>query len=326
MRFSRRQFLAAAALPQFSTTLRVVNVFATATDQHGRAVPDLARADFRLEEEGRPQDIRYFSAEREAPLTVGLLIDTSGSTRFVQPAERDVAQRFFQQAMRLKGDRGLVVQFDARVRVLAELTDMVSSLDRAASMAGETDRSAREIHPKGRRGRGTTLLFDAVVSVAQDVLAPEPGLKAVVLLSDGMDLGSATTLAEAVEWAQRADLMVYSILFGKPLHGPPPRFPLPPGPFPIPLPAPHPVPSRFPQHGSHVLRALAEPTGGRYFEITPKLGLDAILARIEEDLRHQYSLGYTPQNAAAGAGFRRIRLTTRRRTVRVRTRTGYYAG
>jgi VWFA-related protein len=330
MRISRREFLGAVAIaagaqqrPEFSTTLDVVNVFATARDGAGRIVRDLDLPDFRLEEDRRTQTIRYFSRENNLPLTVGLLIDVSGSTRPVLEAERDAGRRFLRRIMRLDRDRAFVAQFAGRVDLLQELTRDVEELDRATQQAGRFDLKVRRLEGPPRKDRATagTLLYDSVWCAANEVLRSQLGRKAVVVLSDGVDVGSVASPAESIEAAQRSDLMVYTILFEasaasdlQPRVG---QFP-----FPVRLPTPRPVPPKL-RRGSHALAAMAQPTGGLSFEVSEQLGLDAIFARIEEDLRNQYTFGYTPESRKAG--YRRIRLTTRRHGVTLRTRDGYYA-
>jgi VWFA-related protein len=330
MRISRREFLGAVAIaagaqqrPEFSTTLDVVNVFATARDREGRIVSNLAREDFRLEEDRRAQTIQYFSRENDLPLTVGLLIDVSGSTRPVLGAERDAGRRFLRRIMRLDRDRAFVAQFAGRIDLLQDLTRDADALDRAVEQAGHFDRRARRLEGPPSTGRATagTLLYDAVWAAANEVLRKQMGRKAVVVLSDGVDVGSESSLAASVEAAQRSDLMVYTILFEgwtasalQPTVG---RFP-----FPAPLPTPRPLPRAL-RRGPRALAAMAQPTGGLSFEVSEKLGLDAIFARIEEDLRNQYTFGYTPEKRKPG--YRRIRLTTRRHGVTLRTRDGYYA-
>jgi VWFA-related protein len=337
MRFSRREFLGAIAIaagaqqrPEFSTTLDVVNVFATARDGGGRIVSNLELSDFHLQEDGRPQPIRYFSRESDLPLTVGLLIDTSASTNLVQAAERDGARRFLQKVMRLDEDRAFVVEFASRVYVLRELTRNVDELSRAVELAGRPEAPGRELKAPARRGQpnGGTLLNEGVWCVANDVMQKQKLRKAIVVLSDGVDNGSAVSQATAVEAAQRADMMVYTILFEsqdawRPPTGNPATLPRP-RPARIPTPLPRPA-RKIVTRGARALLSLSAPTGGLSFEVSEKLGLDAIFARIEEDLRHQYSLGYTPENPRGNGGYRRIRLTTRRHGVTLRTRDGYYA-
>jgi VWFA-related protein len=280
--------------------------------------------------------IRYFSSESDLPLTIGLLIDTSGSTLGVQQDERDAGSRFLHQVMRLGPDRAFLLQFDSRIFLLQDLTHDLDALDRAAASAGRPVRDGwRQLHPPGTtlQPRGGTLLYDAVFCTANDIVRPESGRKAVVMLSDGIDLGSRTTLAAAIEAAQRADMLIYTILFQARLSGAIPRthptsrhpigLPRIGGPLPLPLPAPHPSHKSVIHPGAIVLRDLSNATGGRYFEVSEKLGLADIFARIEEDLRHQYSLGYTP-DPAPGSGYRRIHLRTHRHGLTVHARAGYY--
>jgi VWFA-related protein len=353
MRLTRRRLLAACALsaldgelcagsdqtPVFSAGVKVVNLYATVRDRQGMIVNDLIRTDFNLEEDGRRQAIRYFSRESDLPLAVGLLIDTSGSTLGVQQAERDAGSRFLHRVMRLDQDRAFIVQFDSRIYLLQDVTDELDDLDRAAYSAGRPvrDGTARQLQPPGTtlQHHGTTLLYDAALCVANDIVRPQSGRKAVVILSDGMDAGSLTTLAGAIEAAQRADMLVYAILFQSRIGSaitqtyPTSRNPmgLPrigTGPLHLPLPTPRASNRHVTRRGALALQEISNATGGRYFEVSERLGLDGIFALIEDDLRHQYSLGYTPDHPAVGSAYRRIRLSTRRRGVTVRARAGYY--
>ena len=166
----------------------------------------------------------------------------------------------------------------------------------------------------GRRSGGGTMLYDAVLLAADELMRKQSGRKALILLTDGVDTGSKVSLSSAVEAAQRADTLVYSILFEDPeAYG---------GGFGM---------GRMGgrgamvmPNGKKVLEQISRETGGRFFEVSKKQTLAKVYDEIDEDLRHQYSLGYSPDRTEAGGGYHKIRLTTKQKGLTVQTREGYY--
>lgn len=306
----------------FSAEVKVVNVLATARDKKGEIVRNLNKQDFFLEEDGRPQTIRYFSQETDLPLTLGLVVDTSGSQRRVLGEERSASFRFLEQVLREDKDLAFVIHFDSEVELLQDLTSsrrqLESALDQLQMPQPRPMNRRGWPGPRGRRPGGTSL-YDAVFLASDELMKKQAGRKAVIVLSDGVDNSSRMTLAEAVESAQRADTLVYSIRFfdeqaygggfGPRLgrrRGPAARFPQPP-------------------NGKKILEQISKATGGGFFEVSKKHSIDQIYSHIQEELRHQYSLGYTPDRSDDGPGYRRIRLTTRQKGLVVQARDGYYA-
>src|SRR4051794_2212333 len=226
-------FAAAGLRAQFTTDVKVVNLFANVRDKKDQIIKNLTRDDFVLDEEGRAQTIRYFSAESNLPLTVGLLVDTSGSTRNVLPDERQASEHFLRQVLRPKEDRAFVIHFDMEVELLQDLTGSREDLERSLGELGTATMrrrggygGGRGGYPGGRGGRypggggggrrtggGGTQLYDAVYLGADEIMRKQSGRKALILLSDGEDNGSRTTLMGAIESAQRANTLVYTILF-----------------------------------------------------------------------------------------------------------------
>ena len=332
--------------PTFSTDVKVVNIFATVHDKQGKIVRDLTKDDFILEEEGRPQTIRYFWRENNLPLTLGLLVDTSLSQRRVLGEERTASYRFLSQVLREDKDQAFVIHFDREVELLQDLTasrqQLEAALSRLEMPARERPQWGGRTDPAGSsgpvRGRAVgTALYDAVFLAADDMMQKQSGRKAVILLTDGVDVGSKVSLTESIESAHRADLLVYSILYadqqgyqggyrpgggypgggmgrrrggmgGPGMGGPAGRRPMPQRP-----------------DGRKVLERLAKETGGAFFEVSSKQPLDRIYERLQEELRNQYNLGFAPDAAGAGAGFHRINLTTKQKTLVVQAREGYYA-
>jgi len=326
-----------------SVKVNVVNVLATVRDKHGQIVGTLHKDDFILTEDGRPQTIHYFTQETDLPLMLGLLVDTSLSQRRVLDQERSASHSFLDQMVREDKDKAFVIHFDREVELLQDLTASHEKLEAAlralatpqftqtsgSSSPGSDPRSGRG---SGRHsGGGGTLLYDAVYLASDELMKKQQGRKALIVLSDGVDRGSKETLAEAVESAQRADTVVYSILFkddegngGGPHFGGPglggggmgrrggggPRYPQ----------------QEARPDGKKILERISKQTGGRLFEVSKKQPIDQIYTQIADELRHQYSLGYTPDRAGAGApGYRKIQLTTKEKGLTVQTREGYYA-
>ncbi len=332
--------VAAASIdPTFSSTVRVVNVFTTVRDQNGKIVKDLNKQDFTLSEEGRPQTIGYFARESNLPLTIGFLLDTSGSTRQVLPDEKTSARHFIEKVLRESQDQAFVIHFDREVELLQDVTTSRSKLERALDEVEPIQRGGYQGQNSGStsggggggwpgrsggrggrgggqsRGGGGTLLFDAVSLASKEVMRQQTGRKAMILLSDGGDRGSKTTMTAAVEAAQRADTLIYSVFFK--------------GEQPI----------NFGRRGGYgggsstndeidvgknAMKWMAHQTGGSFFIVTEDRPVDHAFAQIEEELRNQYSLGYTSDSTSTSKDFRRITVDTRRPELVVHARTGYY--
>jgi len=189
---------ALAQEPQFSISVNsnLVNVLCTVTDRRGRLIPNLTKDDFIIEEDGKRQEIVSFSKENELPLTLALLIDTSGSVREVLPAEKETATAFINTILTPR-DLAMVVKFDKIPKVMQDFTESKRRMSDAIEQVGPT-------------GNGTAL-FDAVVLAARDHLGREAGRKAMILISDGDDQGSSRNERQALFEAQSADAIIYSI-------------------------------------------------------------------------------------------------------------------
>ena len=325
----------------FSTGVKVVNLFANVRDKKGAIVRNLTKDDFLLDEEGQPQTIGYFSQESDLPLTLGLMVDTSGSQRNLIEEERAASFRFFEQVLRPEKDLAFVIHFDFEVELLQDITSSRRLLNQALEdLSGPSQLRQRQQgggqgrYPTGggypgggqppRQRGGGTLLYDSVLLASDEMMRKQSGRKALVLLTDGVDQGSKVSLATAVEAAQRADTLVYAVLFEDPnAYGAGPMGGIGGmgrrgGGRRVPMQAPH-------ANGKKVLEQMASETGGRFFEVSKKHPLEQIYAEIDEDLRHQYSIGYTPQRNDKVYGYRRVHLTTKEKGLIVTTRQGYYA-
>jgi len=299
-----------------SIDVKVITLLATVRDRKGKIISDLVKSDFKLEEDGRPQTIRYFSKETDLPLSLGLLVDTSGSQRGVLSEERSASHSFLADLLRPAKDKAFIIHFDYEVELLQDLT---SSRDRLESALAKLDQSPFDIlGAYGRRSRspvnqgstrggfggGGTLLYDAVFLASDEVIRKQQDRKALILLSDGVDNGSRLSIETAIMTAQRADTVVYSILFtDRPQYQ---------------------IPFDVSPNGKKILEQISNETGGRMFEVTKKQSIGDIYKTIAEELRNQYSIGYTPTETSPGQSYRKLHLTANRKDSVVRTRDGYY--
>jgi VWFA-related protein len=272
--------------------VKVVNVLCTVYDGRGALVKDLAKEDFEIREDGKPQEIRYFSRETDLPLTIALLVDVSGSVRSFLRAEKDTAVQFFQGVLR-KQDQATVTGFSSTVVLWQDFTPSVQLLGFA--LEGMHAVPFKGL-PKDGGPMPTTLLYDAVSSTALNRLKGVSGRKAMVVISDGIDIGSRTNLEEAVRQAQTANAIVYSICY----------------------PNPH-------ESGCGYLKSLAAPTGGRMFDLGSKTPVGEIFRVIEAELRSQYAVGFVPFRGESDGSFHKLQVRVRRNGMRVLARKGFYA-
>jgi VWFA-related protein len=318
----------------FTGGVNVVSVFATVRDKKGQIQKDLVQDDFTIDEDGRPQTIRYFARESNLPLTLGLLVDTSGSMRRMIETERGASFKFLDQVLREDKDVAFLIHFDFEVELLQDLTPSRKLLQTALSQLSASNgpqlqqRGQQNPYPGsggggGGRQHGGTALYDAILLASNELMKKQTGRKAVILLTDGDDNGSKSTMTEAISAAQRADTMCYAIRFadesanqnplanfggrgmGRRNGGGQPT-------------------QQSRGDGKKVLERIAQETGGGYFEGGKKQSLDDIYREIQEELRNQYSLGYTPDKNA-GPGYRAVRVLTKNKNLMVQSRDGYYA-
>jgi VWFA-related protein len=286
-------------LPTFSTDVKVVSLLATVRNKNGAIVRDLSKDDFTLLENGRPQTIRYFSRESDLPLTLGLMVDTSMSQRRVLDAERGASFRFLDQVLRENKDQVFIMQFDMSVQLRQPLTSSRKALNDTLPYVDTPTNRQLQIQTGGG-----TLLYDAVVTAAQDVTQKARNRKALIVLSDGVDIGSEATLAQSIAAAQRADTLIYSILFSDP------------GAYGL---------SFAGSTGRSALMRMSRETGGDFFEVSKKQSIDQIFDRIQEELRSQYSMGYVSDDPVRISEFRKIQLIARTKGLLVQTREQYWA-
>jgi VWFA-related protein len=290
--------------------VNVVQLFFNVKDKKGALIPSLTKDDFEILEDGKPQTIKYFAADSNLPLTLGILIDSSGSQTRVLDMEKEVGGDFLTQILRDK-DLAFVISFDVDVDLLQDFTNSVHALKVALNSA--------RINTAGGGGTGIpglgggtvptvgtprgTLLYDAVYLAAHDELAQQVGRKAMILLTDGEDQGSQLKIRDAIEAAQKSDSIAYVLLCAdRAFYG-------------------------FGGYsGDREMRKLTEETGGRVIEVGNKFEkLRAGFDQIANELRSQYNIGYTPINDKLDGTFRKVEIRVKNKDYKVQSRSGYYA-
>ena len=265
-----------------------VNVLFIAMDKHGKFVRDLNQTDFNiLDDHKPPQQIVNFSQQTDLPLQMGLLIDTSGSVSGRFQFEQDAAVGFLQHTIRAHYDHAFVMGFSARNKVVQDFTDNVSLLQTGI---------------QGLHDGGGTALYDAIYSACKDRLlksdSDRPVRRALVIVSDGEDNQSEHNLAQAVEMAERAQVLIYAISTDD---------------------------SGLILRGDQRLQQLADATGGRAFFPFKMKDIKSSFSAIEDELRSQYVISYSPANFDADGRFRSIQITALKKDLQVRSRRGYFA-
>jgi len=345
----------AATAPAIAVKVKEVSLLATVRDKKGQPVNTLDKQDFVLEQDGRAETITQFAHESDLPLTVGILADTGPAQRRAMGEERKAGTDFVNRLLRADKDKAFVLHFDKEVELLQDVTASHDKLAKGidAISVGDAPRSG------GKRDDGNSqtphyffgggLLYDAIFLSDDEVLKGAQGRKAIVLFSDGLDHDSKTSLERAIESAQRADTLIYCVYVapereeqqpgnggGRRAGGGYPGGPFPGGsggPFPGgggPFPGGGGGRRRGPDSthenktdGKKILQQISNETGGRYFELSKKLTAAQIYEQIEADMRHQYSLSYTPDKAENG--YHKLHLSTRNTELTVQARAGFYA-
>lgn len=282
--------------PVIKTEVNLVNLFATVRDKKKHIITGLKKEDFRVFENEQEQKISFFSSEKTLPVTLGLLIDTSGSEQNRLGAEQEAASRFLNQVLR-KGDEAMVVSFDLDVDLLSDFTDDRAQLQRAihhAQINAAGPMVTPGTLPSGPNG---THFYDAIWVACGEKLATEAGRKALVIITDAEDFGSKVRVEEAIEAAERTNTVVHILLVHDPGYGWRPD----------------------------IAKRIADQTGGRVIEVSSEKRLQEAFDQIAEELRSEYAIGYYPTNAKRDGSFRKIKVETTDRELKVLTRKGYYA-
>jgi VWFA-related protein len=290
-------------------SVNVVQLFFNVKDKHGALIPNLTKDEFEVLEDGKPQTIKYFAAESNLPLTLGMMIDSSGSQRNVIDMEKQVGGAFLKQILTDK-DEAYVISFDISVDLLQDYTRDIHRLQAALNKAKvNVDYTSGGVPglgggPVPTRNAPGTLLYDAVYLSAHDMLAKEVGRKAMILLTDGQDEGSRLKIQDAIEAAQKADAIVYVLLCAdRGFYG------------------------GFGGYtGEGEMRRLTEQTGGRVINVGNKFDkLREAFDQIAAELRSQYNIGYTPANDKLDGTYRKLQIKVKEQNYKVQSRAGYYA-
>ena len=292
----------------FRQNVNLVSLYFDVRDKKNLLIPHLTRDDCQVSEDKQPQKMKNFVAEVDQPLTLGILLDTSGSQTNVLPLEQQTGSEFLKRILREK-DQAFLVSFDVDIDLLSDFTSNASALARDMQKAqinvgtgGITTGPLPTGTPRG------TLLYDAVVEAAHDKLAGETGRKAMIVLTDGEDQGSQAKLKDAIEAAQKANSMVYVLLIeDRGFYG---------GMYTIGY------------SGDYVMHQLADQTGGRLINVGNNgKKLEAAFQQIEDELRTQYVASYTPINDKTDGTYRKVEIKCHQRdeALTVQSRKGYYA-
>jgi len=289
--------------------VNVVQLFFNVKDKHGALIPNMTKDDFTIAEDGQPQTIKYFTAESNLPLTLGIMIDSSGSQRNVIDMEKEVGGAFLKQILTDK-DEAYVISFDITVDLLQDFTRDVHRLQAALNKAKVNVDYTSGIPGMGggpvpQRNSPGTLLYDAVYLSSHDMLAKEVGRKAMILLTDGQDEGSRLKIQDAIEAAQKADAIVYVLLCAdRGFYG---GF-------------------GMGYSGEGDMRKLTEQTGGRVINVGNKFDkLKEAFDQIASELRSQYNIGYVPTNTKLDGSYRKLEIKNKQ-NYKIQARAGYYAG
>ena len=341
-----------------SVDARLVNLPVVVRDKKGALVQNLTKDDFTLQVDNHPQTIRYFDIDANLPLTLGLLVDTSLSQRDVIDDERTASGIFLDQMLKTPKDQAFIVQFARQTELLQDLTNSRPKLQAAlkeidtpspSQSTTTTSDDSDNNQSSGHRGHGGTVLYDAAFLASDELMAKQKGRKALIILSDGVDNGSKESLTSSIEAAQRSDTIIYAIYFkgqesqhyannnpgsggrrgGIGFPGGGGGYPGGGGGYPGGRGGggnPGGGNNTPRVDGKKILERMAQETGGRLFEVSKKQTVAQIYTQIAEELRAQYRLGYTPDQATAADGYHQIDLATHRKDLVVQTRDGYYTG
>ncbi len=301
--------------PNQQPTIRVgvdlVNILFTVRTKKGQLIPNLEQKDFRVYEDGKEQTVQHFSRETDLPLTIGLLIDISASQERLIDIERQAASAFFSSVIRKK-DEAFLISFGKSTDLLQDFTNSPRQLSAGLndlrgdsgympSLGGipNTGPLPQTGTPKG------TLLFDAVYLASDEKLKTEVGRKALVLITDGDDQGSTYNVKTAIEAAQKADAIIYSIYYVDHMF--------------------YAAAGMFGSGGEGDLRKMSSETGGRVFSVNNKHPLNEIFKELQDELRNQYSISYVPSNSSRDGSFHHVEIKVDNKDYKVQARNGYYA-
>jgi VWFA-related protein len=288
----------------FTTGVDLVNVLCSVRNKNGGLVSTLNKEDFTVFEDGKQQEIRYFSRETDLPLTIGLLVDVSRSQERLIEVERNAAARFFTEVLGKK-DVAFLIAFGSEAELLQDVTGSPKILRNALGQLRVMSDVVGVLPspvPTASQPRGT-VLYDTVYLAAKEKLQGEVGRKVIVLITDGVDQGSRLKIGEAMSAAQRADAIIYSLYYVDPAaYG------------------------GWGGGSDSSLRKMSEETGGRVFKIDRKHTLEDAFKQIQDEMRSQYVISYSPGNATRDGSFRKVEIRLAQKDLKVQARKGYFAG
>ena len=290
-------------LPTLSVNVDVVSILVSVRDKKNTLIPTLQKDDFTVLEDGKPQTIKYFTKESDLPLTIGMLVDVSRSQENLIDIERRAADQFFRQVLRKK-DMAFLISFGEESELLQDYTGssrlLLEGLNQLRVRGGTGGLHPGPV-PTISQPRGT-VMFDAVYLAANEKLKGEVGRKVIILITDGVDQGSKMSRSQAIEAAQRADAVVYSIDYEDPRYhnGP------------------------FGMSGEGDLRRMSDETGGHVYKVDRRNTLDQVFKELQDEMRTQYLIGYTPTNEAKDGGYRKLEVRALNKDYKVQARKGYY--
>jgi VWFA-related protein len=301
-----QQPLAQESEPTIKVDVDLVNVLFSVHNKQNGLVGNLSKDDFTLFEDGKQQDIRFFTRETDLPLTIGLLVDVSLSQRNLIEIERRAAYQFFAKVLRPK-DLAFLISFGAEAELLQDYTNSAKLLEHGLDDL-KVNSQVGGLHPGPVPTATTpkgTILYDTVYLASTEQLKGQVGRKAIVVITDGVDQGSHYKIEQAIKAAQLADAIIYAIdyfdpsAYGYGFFGG--------------------------SGGEGALKRMAEETGGRVLKVDRRHTLDDVFKEIQDEMRSQYAIGYVPSNGAKDGSFRKIDIKTHEKDLRVQARKGYYA-
>jgi len=299
--------------PTIKVDVNLVSIlYSVKAKKGGALIPNLEQKDFTVFEDGKEQKIQRFTRETDLPITLGLLIDVSLSQMNLVDIERQAASSFFENVIRKK-DEAFVISFGKDINLLQDMTGSVRQLTGSLhdlqpdAMPPSMGRVPVNTGPVPQGAPKGTLLYDAVVLASNEKLTGEVGRKALILITDGDDEGSTYDRKAAIQAAQKADAIIFSIYYVD--RGFYSRY----------------GGLSFGGGGEGELKKMSEETGGQVFTVSGKHPLSEVFKEIQEELRNQYSVAYSPDNPTRDGGFRRIEIKVDNPDYRVQSRNGYYA-
>lgn len=287
--------------------VEMVHLYATVRDRHGEIVPNLTKDNFRVFEDGQQQKIAYFNRSANLPLTLAILIDTSGSQQDLLPEEQSAAKRFLKLVLK-PTDLALVLSFDTQVNLLADFTSSLGILDSAIDRAKINAPTSGGVitpgtFPTGNKPTGTDF-YDAVYLASRDKLSGQSGRKAIIALTDAQDYGSNETEDDAIQAAQLSNVVIQVVLAANPWEY---------------------INMGTGYIGGEVAHQMASQTGGVVIRAHTEKQMEKAFNELAQELRSQYVIGYYSTNTARNGMFRKVRIETTPKHYHVLTRSGYYA-